>query len=142
MNFTLQELIKSETATANKINNYPLDVKIFDNLMILIVECLQPIRNMVCKPMIISSGFRCPKLNKIVGGKDNSQHLTGQAVDFQIKDFTTKEAYEYIKKGGFYYDQLILEYSKGKTWVHISYNKGKNRRQNLIYQNGKYVLEK
>lgn len=126
MNFTLQELIKSDTATANKINNYPLDVKVFDNLMILIVDCLQPIRNMVGKPMIITSGYRCPKLNSHpkIKGDVNSNHLYGRAADFHVNGMTVQEVINFILKLGIEFDELGNEYDK---WIHIAYRKGNNR---------------
>lgn len=125
LNFTMSELIHSVTANLHKINNVPTDPKILDNMLNLIVYCLQPLRNKVCKPIIITSGYRCEKVNKLVGGVSNSQHQTGQAVDFTIKGMTVAQAVEYIKNSGIEFDQLINEYG---AWVHISYHKGHNRR--------------
>lgn len=129
LNFKLSELIHSDTAKQNNIQNTP-DVTSLDNMLNLIVHCLQPIRNKIKKPMIITSGFRCEKLNKLVGGVAASQHLKGQAVDFVISGLTPKQIIEKIKTFGVEYDQLINEYDK---WVHISYVKGKNRKQILKY---------
>lgn len=125
LNFTMSELIHSDKANLHKINNVPTDPKILDNMLNLIVYCLQPLRNKVGKPIIITSGYRCEKVNKLVGGVSNSQHQTGQAVDFTIKGMTVAQAVEYIKISGIEFDQLINEYG---AWVHISYNKGHNRR--------------
>ena len=127
LNFTMSELIYSNKAIKKNINNTP-DVEALDNMLLLIASVLQPIRNAIKKPMIITSGYRSPKLNKIVGGKPNSQHLTGQAVDFTIKGLKPKQIVEFIKNMGIEFDQLINEYD---SWVHISYNKDNNRKQIL-----------
>jgi uncharacterized protein YcbK (DUF882 family) len=129
LNFTMSELIYSNEATKNKINNVP-DIDSMDNMLLLIASVLQPIRNAIKKPMIITSGYRCPKLNKIVGGKPNSQHLKGQAVDFVIKGLEPDYIVKFIQGMGIEFDQLINEYD---AWVHISYAKGKNRKKILKY---------
>lgn len=125
LNFTMSELIYSNEAIKKNVNNTP-DVESLDNMLLLIASVLQPIRNAIKKPMIITSGYRSPKLNKIVGGKPNSQHLKGQAADFTIKGLKPKQIVEFIKNMGIEFDQLINEYD---SWVHISYNKGNNRKQ-------------
>jgi len=124
----MSELLYSDIARKNNISNFP-DVSSLDNLLNLVFYCLQPARNLIGKPIIITSGFRCKKLNEIVGGKPNSQHTSGQAVDFIIKDFSPKNIVEAIKKSDIVYDQLICEYNK---WVHISYNHKFNRRETLF----------
>ena len=126
MNFSMTELIKSDTAVKNKINNIPQQSYILDNLMNLIVYCLQPIRDYIKKPMIITSGYRNERVNALVKGKSNSQHLKGEAVDFHITGLSINQIIELVKKSGVEYDQLINEYDE---WVHISYSKGKNKKQ-------------
>lgn len=129
LKFDMSELIHSDTAIRKNINNMP-DIKSLDNLLKLIYYCLQPIRERLNKPMNISSGFRCSEVNKLVGGVSNSQHTTGQAVDFTVDGMTPAQIIEKIKSYGIEFDQLINEYNK---WVHISYNRGKNRHQILKY---------
>lgn len=129
LNFLISELIYSDIAIENNINNMP-DINALDNMLELIFYCLQPIRELIKKPMIINSGFRCRQINFLAGGALNSQHLTGQAVDFKIKGMTPKQIVEIIQKSNIEFDQLINEYDK---WVHISFNKGKNRKQVLKY---------
>ena len=128
MNFKISELIHSDTAVAYKINNMP-DINSLDCMLDLICDCLQPIRDKLKKPMIITSGYRCPALNRAVGGVTSSQHTKGQAVDFHINGMTIKETIDFIIKSGVPFDQLIDE----RTWVHISYRKNNNRRQVLKY---------
>lgn len=125
LNFTISELLKSDTATRAGIKNIPADIKVFDNMLDLIICCLQPIRNYIGKPVIVSSGYRSQVLNHMVGGVSNSQHLTGCAVDINVQGLTVKELIQKIKGSGVEYDQLIDEGS----WVHISYVRSKNRRQ-------------
>ena len=129
LDFTMSELLKSDVAAKYNISNIP-DKQSLDNMLILICECLQPIRNYIDKPMNISSGYRSPRLNghPLINGSQTSQHLTGQAVDFTIKGMTPKQIIEKVKGSGVEYDQLINEHN---IWVHISYNKGKNRKQVL-----------
>lgn len=129
LNFKISELIHSDTAVRANINNMP-DINSLDYMLDLIVYCLQPIRDKIGKPMIITSGYRNSTVNYLVDGVDTSQHTKGQAVDFTVKDMTVKEVIEFIKKSGVEFDQLINEYNK---WVHISFVKGKNRKQILKY---------
>ncbi len=129
LNFKISELIKSDIAIKNNINNMP-DINSLDYMLDLIVYCLQPIREKLNKPMIITSGYRCPRVNKLVGGVNNSQHTKGQAVDFMVKGMVPTKIIDFIRINNFEFDQLINEYDK---WVHISYVKGKNRHQVLRY---------
>lgn len=129
LNFTMNELIKSDKAKQHNINNMPTNAETLDNMLILIIQCLQPLRNFIGKPIIVNSGYRCQKLNTLVNGAPNSQHLTGQACDFVVQGLTINQIIEKVKASGIEYDQLIDE----KHWVHISYNKNKNRKQFLKY---------
>lgn len=131
LNFSMSELIYSETAILKNINNMP-DINSLDNLLELIIFCLQPIRDKIGKPMIITSGYRCPEVNKLVKGAVNSQHLKGQAADFIIKGMTPQQIVFKIATMGIEFDQCIEEHSKNAHWVHISYVKGKNRKQTLV----------
>lgn len=123
LNFSISELCK----TSHNVNNNPT-IKEVDNLLNLIFYCLQPLRDKLQKPILITSGYRSEALNKIVGGKYNSQHLKGQACDFKVNGMTINQIIDFIRKNNIEYDQLINEYDK---WVHISYAKGRNRKQVL-----------
>ena len=129
LNFTISELIKSDTAATYGIDNTP-DSDSLDNMLELIVNCLQPIRDKLDKPMIITSGYRNSQVNTLVGGVAASQHTKGQAADFKVSGYTPSELVKLIQTYGTDYDQLINEYDK---WVHISYVKGNNRKQVLKY---------
>lgn len=129
LNFKMSELIYSETAIKNNVNNMP-DINSLDNMLNLIYYCLQPARELLGAPMIITSGYRNPLVNRLVGGVNSSQHTKGQAADFTVSGITPSQIISIIKTSKIEFDQLINEYDK---WVHISYNKGKNRREVLKY---------
>lgn len=129
LNFSIKELIHSDIAKQSNIDNTP-DLDSIDNLLELIFYCLQPIRDLIKKPIIITSGFRNQQVNFLAGGAFNSQHKEGKAADFKINGMTPKQIVEIIKNSNIEFDQLINEYDK---WVHISFNKGNNRKQILKY---------
>lgn len=122
--FTLNELTKSATAKRLKIDNTPTE-KVLKNLVELIDKVLEPLREAYGKPIIVTSGYRCPKLNKAVGGSATSQHVLGQAADIRSVSDEPKEnkvifdtAKRLIGEGKITVGQLIDEYSF--NWVHIS----------------------
>lgn len=129
LNFSIKELIHSDIAIQEGISNIP-SIEEIDNMLELIFYCLQPIRNKLNKPMKITSGYRCKKLNNhpLIKGAINSQHLKGYAVDFKVSEMSIQQVIEFIVKNKFEFDQLINEYNR---WVHISFVKGKNRKQVL-----------
>jgi len=133
MHFTIEELYASKTANEKGINNKP-SVREMVNLVYLAAYVLEPLRKAMGKPIIISSGFRCERLNKAVGGVSNSQHMKGQAADIDIQGDMAfgKKIFEYIRNH-LPFDQLIWEHSKSGTyWVHVSFvypDFGKNRKK-------------
>lgn len=132
-NFTLEELIRSNTADSKGIDNTPCD-EIIENLQYLAETVLQPIRERYGRPISITSGYRCEKLNKAVGGVSNSQHKSGQAADIDVGDKEdNKELFNIIEDmvncSEIEVDQLLDE-AKYK-WIHISKKKSGNRNQIL-----------
>lgn len=125
--FSIKELAKSETATRLKIDNTPT-AEVVDNLTALVDNVLDPLRELYGKPIHISSGYRCPRLNKAVGGVANSQHLTGQAADInQGSHEENRRLFIYLEEYCTF-DQLLWE--NGGAWIHVSFRKdGKNRQQ-------------
>ena len=144
-NFTLQEMIHSNTAIAKGIVNMPNEQQI-NFIRELCISILQPIREEFGVPIHISSGFRSPKLNVAIGGSTSSQHcaLRGAAADIQMDEMNA-EIFNYIKDE-LIFDQLIWEFGDGQNpdWVHVSFHKGNNRKQILkaVKANGKtkYIL--
>ena len=141
-NFTLSEFLISQTASRLGIDNTPTQ-QVVDNLRLLCENILQPLR-LALGPVVVSSGYRSPLLNKAIGGAANSQHMLGQAADIQIPGIGNDELARFIASQ-FQFDQVILEfYTLGEPdsgWVHVSYNLEGNRRQELtaVKQGGKTV---
>lgn len=127
--FSIEELCKSDTAKARGINNTPSE-KVKTNLELLINFILDPLRERYGKPIYVNSGYRCPALNKAVGGVANSQHLTGEAVDIDVHSKEgNKELMRLIQEMNLPYDQVIDE--ANLSWVHVSYSQERQRRQIL-----------
>ena len=125
--FTIDELCKSDTAKKKGINNTPT-AEIKQKLEVLIAELLDPVREAWGKPIRVNSGYRCPKLNKAVGGVSNSQHMKGEAADLNAGSVSlNKQLFELIRTR-YEYDQLIDE--ANYAWVHVSYVR-RNRKQVL-----------
>jgi len=124
-----EEATKSQTAIRHGVKNEPNDVELL-NMKIVAVKCFDPIREFYGKPLKVSSFFRCEKLNKLVGGAKTSQHVKGQAIDIDAgSKIENKKLFEWAK-ANLEFDQLINEYDY--SWVHISYNQGKNRKQIVV----------
>jgi hypothetical protein len=123
-NFTLSEMVKSETALRNNLDNTPGPTEIA-NLKVLAEKVLQPIRDHYKRGIKVNSGFRHPNVNAAVGGSRTSDHTKGQAADIEIPGVANAELAEYIK-ANLKFTQLILEfYTPGvpdSGWVHVSYN--------------------
>src|ERR1700676_5245324 len=88
-NFTLEEMLASQTAVRDGIDNTPTE-EVISRLKDLCDNVLQPLRNLLKQPLIISSGYRSPTLNKAVGGVPNSEHQLGQAADITVPGMTNK----------------------------------------------------
>ena len=129
--FSIQELTKSATAQRLGIKNDP-SIEVCQHLTALVDNILDPLREAYGKPIIVSSGYRCEKLNRAVGGSATSQHVKGEAVDIRSVVDTpeeNKKLFDLIVKLGLPYDQLINEYNY--DWVHVSFST-RHRRQKLM----------
>ena len=128
--FTIKELTKSSTAQRKGIDNTP-SAEVQKCLVDLVEKILDPLREAYGQPIVVTSGYRSPRLNKAVGGATSSQHCLGQAADIRTvsdKPSDNKKLYDLIIKLKLPFDQLINEY--GFDWVHVSYGP-KNRKQVL-----------
>lgn len=130
--FSLAEFINSATAKRLSIDNTPT-FEIVDNLNRL-ADYLDGIREKLGKPILVSSGYRCPVLNKAVGGVANSQHQKGLAADLVCADMAKLESV-LRETGGF--DQLIKEHCKGSKsfWFHVSVCARNGKPRNQIIMN-------
>lgn len=130
--FTLSEFFRSSTAAKNGIKNEPsIDERatIVRNINLLVDNVLDPVRDKFCIPVIITSGYRCPQVNRLVGGVDNSQHISGCAADFHIKGdtyLTMRQVFFYIYDT-LEFDQLICY--RSKNIIHVSYVQNCNRHE-------------
>lgn len=126
----MAELVRSATALRRGIENTP-NAHQTDNLIRLQTTLLEPTRELLRVPMHISSGFRCPELNGLVGGAENSAHLDGRAADFEPIGLTLQVAFDRIRSSSLPFDQLIIECN---TWIHIAVAAGAAppRRQCLV----------
>ena len=131
-NFSMEELVASDTARMKGIDNTP-DKEVEARLVQLAQQVLQPLRDSYGKPIKISSGYRCQALNKAIGGVSTSQHLKGEAVDINNGQIENKKLFllasKMIKEGVITVGQLIDE--KGYKWLHISLPDNKHRNQIL-----------
>tara|TARA_R100001594_G_scaffold100148_1_gene134656 strand:+ start:6318 stop:6767 length:450 start_codon:yes stop_codon:yes gene_type:complete len=138
-NFSLDELTKSQTALRLGIDNTPHE-EATHNLQEICENILEPVRYEFEIPFSPSSGFRCLELNRAIGSSDNSQHVSGEAVDFEVPRFSNMEVAEWIIKN-LHYDQLILEFYKegvpDSGWIHCSYVTNKENRQQAKKFDGK-----
>ena len=143
-NFTLQEFVKSQTATRQGIDNTPNEEhlasakELFENVV-------QKVRDNF-GVTVINSGYRGPALNEAVGGSSKSQHCKGEAVDIECPGTPNYNVANWIREN-LEFDQLILEfYTPGipdSGWVHVSYKSEGNRKHVLTAtkENGKTVYK-
>ena len=120
-NFTLQELIHSTTADKHRISNIPGCEEI-RNLQYGVDMVLQPLRSIYQKPIIITSGYRCAALNKLVGGVANSYHLQGNAADIRVHSQEEAEEIFRILKMIPSVDVALFEHSTTSCWLHVQWD--------------------
>ena len=134
--FTLSELTKSSTAERMGIANEPGSTEV-ESLIMVCDKVLEPVRNHYGIAFAPNSGFRCLELNQAIGSSDNSQHVAGEAVDFEVVGVPNKEMALWIMDNCDF-DQLILEFYKegvpDSGWVHCSYTiDGDNRKSARVF---------
>ncbi|UTW56207.1 D-Ala-D-Ala carboxypeptidase family metallohydrolase [Kordiimonas sp. SCSIO 12610] len=152
--FTLSEFTRSDTANKHGINNHPTELHELENMKALAGSVLEPARQIIGRPLFITSGYRSSALNRIIGGARHSQHMLGEAADFIVKGADMHEIAETLTAlDSIPFDQLIFEnrYNEGRRngsqkrgqggykwtpnwtpewtqWVHISHRRmGENR---------------
>lgn len=128
--FTIEELCQSDKARQMGIDNTPTE-DVIDSLSDLVENVLDPAREKIGKPVAVSSGYRCPELNRAVGGVVTSQHVKGEAADLTTGNRKENKRLFQIIRDNLPFDQLIDEYDY--SWVHVSYRRSGNRKQILKY---------
>lgn len=132
--FTVEELSASPTAKRLGLSNTPTPEHLA-NMKYVCEKILEPVRAKF-GPVTVNSSYRAPAVNKAVGGSKTSQHVNGQAVDFEVMGMSNKDLADWVADN-LEFDQVILEFytagDKNSGWVHVSIKKeGGNRRQRLI----------
>ncbi len=134
-NLNLAEITRSDTAKRHGIDNTPT-AEHLENFKLLADKVFEPIREHFKTPIFISSGYRSKALNSFIKGSLSSQHCKGQAIDIDMDgsngEVTNRMVFDFIKNK-LDFDQLIWEFGTdfNPDWVHVSYVKGKNRKQKL-----------
>lgn len=123
--FTLDELTRSQVAVRRGLDNQPAPL-IVANLK-RVAQLLEEVRALVGRPLIVSSGYRSPAVNKAVGGATNSAHVLGLAADIICSGISSRTLAILIQDSGIGFDQLIWE----GTWVHLGLRDGGPRREVL-----------
>jgi len=118
-----KEGIYSTTATRLGIDNIP-NKKQLVNMELVALKIFEPVLEFLGRPIHINSFFRCPELNKAIGGSTRSQHCKGEAIDLDVAygDNPNAKIFNYIKDN-LDFDQLIWEFGddNNPNWVHVSY---------------------
>ena len=126
-NFSLEEFEKSNTASAKGIDN-SVPAELIGNIQALVDNVLQPLRDLYGKPIRFNSGYRCPVLNKAVGGVATSQHQKGKAADLTCENVIV--LFDTLENSEIEFDQAIL-YRK-RNFLHVSFNSGANRKEIIL----------
>ena len=139
--FRLEEFVRSETATKHGIVNEPPSEAV-EALRKLCVGTLEPLREALGSPIIITSGYRCKALNElVVHHSRTSQHMKGQAADFYIPEVSGNLSHRerlilafrtIITNPEVDFDQLILY----PNFIHVSFVSRDKNRHNIMTANG------
>lgn len=126
--FTLAEMIQSQTAVRNGLDNTPTPAVVLA-LEALCDNLLEPVREHFGRPVLVSSGYRSPAVNRKAGGSPTSQHRLGEAADFTVQGVSNLVVARWIRDS-LKYDQLIYEFGEA-GWIHASWSTARLRQQEL-----------
>lgn len=133
--FTIEELTDTSVEKYKKLNLLKAQEQM--GKMYMLAGFAERVREIVGKPLIITSGYRCPELNKAIGGAITSQHIFCEAIDFVVKGLRPEDVFNRIVTSDLKYNQIIIERNtKGSQWVHISIGAFK---QKLQFDGKKYI---
>lgn len=136
--FTLEEFIASDTTARNSIDNTPS--QIVRSELFRTAALMEQVRTLLCKPIQITSGYRCSALNKLVGSKPTSKHVQGLACDFKSSFGDPLQVCRQILESDIIFGKLILEFynpATGGGWTHIEV--GSERKVLTINNHGTYA---
>lgn len=126
--FTIEELAGTSNEQYKKLNLLKAQEQM--GKMYMLAGFAERVREIIGKPMIITSGYRCPELNKAIGGALTSQHIFCEAIDFVVKGLRPEDIFNRIVTSDLKYNQIIIERNKsGSQWVHISIGSYKQKLQ-------------
>ena len=133
--FILAEFLYSDAANKHQVTNIPCDeelLAVLNNINALVDNVLDPLRAMIARPIIITSGYRCQRVNELVGGSKTSQHLLGKAADFHVQGYTPQQMGMIYRTIQMYYDFDQLIFYPSKNIIHVSWNGDKNRQESWV----------
>ena len=132
--FTLGEMLVSQTASRRGLDNTP-GPAVIAALRLLCGQLLEPIRAHFGSPVVVTSGYRSPAVNKACGGSPTSQHVLGEAADFTVPGVSNLALAQWMRDK-LDYDQLIYEFGES-GWIHVSWRPARRRNQELSAQRTK-----
>lgn len=128
--FTIAELCNSDTADRRGIINR-LPKEYLQNVQGLINHVLDPLREWYGKPIYVNSGYRCPELNKVVGGVENSYHVSGCAADIDARSYEeNKKLFDYIRENLPFTE---VGWEGGGRWIHVALVPGRENEKEVFY---------
>lgn len=133
--FSYSEFFKSDAADKHQVNNIPDDMPlshVLGNINALVLNILDPLRESLGRPIIITSGYRNKRVNGLVGGSKNSQHLSGKAADIHVQGYTPQQMDMVYRTIQMHYDFDQLIFYPYKNIIHVSWNGDKNRQESWV----------
>lgn len=133
--FSIAEFLNSDAADKYQVSNMPADeelLAVLNNINALVNNVLDPLRAMIGRPIIITSGYRSQRVNELVGGSKASQHMLGKAADIHIQGYTPQQMEMVYRTIQMYYDFDQLIFYPSKNIIHISWDGDKNRQESWV----------
>lgn len=133
--FSIAEFFNSDVAEKHQVENIPDDAQlpqVLGNIKALVLNVLDPLRSMIARPIIITSGYRSQRVNELVGGSKTSQHLLGKAADIHVQGYTPQQMDMVYRTIQMYYDFDQLIFYPSKNIIHVSWNGDKNRQESWV----------
>jgi len=138
--FSLHEFTNTSHTDLLEVNKKDAEQYI-DNIKLVCTQ-LETLRNFICRPVIITSGFRNEALNRRVKGSKSSQHMTGSAADITVKDFEDNSGLGFMFMWccrHLTYGQIILESREGShSWIHIGLPRKGRKSTRYVFKDGIY----